>query len=61
MTEKAESENAAATMVEEVEEGGIGTMIVNLYYALMNLAITLGAVAIMMVAFWLFKWANVSS
>jgi len=26
---------------------------------LMNLSITLGAVAIMLVAYWLFKWANV--
>ncbi|KAJ1496316.1 hypothetical protein T484DRAFT_1923966 [Baffinella frigidus] len=43
---------------EEEEEGSFGSMMVNIYYALMNLAITLGAVGIMLVAYWLFKWAN---
>lgn len=46
---------------EEEEEGSFGSMMVNIYYALMNLAITLGAVGIMLVAYWLFKWANVRS
>ena len=44
---------------EEEEEGSFGSMVVNMYYGLMNLSITLGAVAMMLVAYWLFKWANV--
>mmetsp|Transcript_36424 Transcript_36424/g.74772 ORF Transcript_36424/g.74772 Transcript_36424/m.74772 type:complete len:212 (+) Transcript_36424:131-766(+) len=59
MSEKAEeSDRVTDSMDDSEEEGGIGTMLINIYYALMNMAITLGAVGILMVAFWLFKWAN---
>jgi hypothetical protein len=46
---------------EEDEEGGSwGDMFVNLYYALVNLSIMLGAIGLLMVAYWLLKWATVS-
>ena len=37
-----------------------GNMSVNLYYALVNLAIMLGSIGLLMVAYWLFKWATAS-
>lgn len=43
------------------EETTCGSMLANIYYALINLAITLGSVALILVSYWLFNWANVRS
>jgi hypothetical protein len=45
---------------EDEEVGSWGDMFVNLYYALVNLSIMLGAIGLLMVAYWLLKWATVS-
>ena len=43
----------------EDDIGGWGNLFVNLYYALVNLGIMLGSLALLMVAYWLLKWATV--
>ena len=47
--------------VEDEDEGSWGNLLVNLYYALVNLGVMLGAMALIMVAYWLLKWATVSA
>lgn len=58
----AEIELPAAAGGEEVEDeedgGSWGDMFVNMYYALVNLGIMLGSIGLMMVAYWLLKWAT---
>jgi hypothetical protein len=58
-----EAETAVRSDAHEYEEGedlSWGNMFVNIYYGLMNLTITLGSVGLLLAAYWLFKWANVS-
>lgn len=47
--------------MEDEDEGSWGNLLVNLYYALVNLGVMLGAMALIMVAYWLLKWATVSA
>ena len=46
--------------VDDEDSGSWGNLFVNMYYALVNLGIMLGALALIMVAYWLLKWATVS-
>jgi len=46
---------------EEAEEGSWGALFVNLYYSLVNLGVMLGSIGLLMVAYWLLKWATASS
>ncbi|EKX38645.1 hypothetical protein GUITHDRAFT_154644, partial [Guillardia theta CCMP2712] len=43
---------------EEEEDGSWRDFIVNFYYAMVNVGITLGSVALIMIAYWLFKFAT---
>ena len=45
---------------EEDDDGSWGNFVVNLYYAVVNLGIMLGSLALLMVSYWLLKWATVS-
>ena len=46
---------------EEAEEGSWGALFVNMYYSLVNLGIMLGSIGLLMIAYWLPKWATASS
>ena len=45
---------------DEADVGTWGGLFVNLYYALVNLGIMLGSIGLLMVAYWLLKWATAS-
>ncbi len=62
MGQRAERQAAAGeNEAEDEDDGSCGNLLVNLYYALVNLGVMLGAMALIMVAYWLLKWATVSA
>lgn len=48
------------TVQEEGDEPmSWGQVLMNTYYGLMNVGITLGSIGVILSAYWLYKWANV--